>query len=205
MVQLLTLSLLSYLIGSIPFAFIIVKIFARKNVLKEGSGNAGARNAYEITGRKWVGVVVFLLDFAKGIIAMFAGKYFANNGDIAFALASICVVLGHNFSIFLGFKGGRGLATAAGILLLLQPLLLIFWGLVWLISYKLIIKDIHFANSISTILSPFAFFFIPEFFSKQLNMLAFNSNMLLFVTLAVLSLVIISKHIQPLKERFLSK
>ncbi len=205
MVHPLILSLLSYLIGSIPFAFIIVKIFARKNVLKEGSGNVGARNAYEITGKKWMGFVVFLLDFSKGIVAVFVGKYFSNNGDIALTLASIFVVLGHNFSIFLGFKGGRGLATAAGILLLLQPLLLIFWGLVWLISYRLVIKDIHFANSVSTILSPFAFVFISEFFSKQVNMFTFDSNILLFVTLAVLSLVIISKHIQPLRERFLSK
>lgn len=205
MSRLLILSLLSYLIGSIPFAFIIVKIFARKNVLKEGSGNVGARNAYEITGKKWVGLSVFLLDFAKGIAAVLVGKSFLSNGDIALALASIFVVLGHNFSIFLGFKGGRGLATSAGILLLLQPLLLIFWGLVWLISYRLIIKDIHFANSVSTLLSPFAFFFISEFFSEQLNMFAFGSNMFLFVTLAVLSLVIISKHIQPLRERFLSK
>lgn len=205
MTRLLILSLLSYLIGSIPFAFIIVKIFAQKNVLKEGSGNVGARNAYEITGKKWMGLMVFLLDFSKGIVTVFLGKNFLNNGDIALALASIFVVLGHNFSIFLGFKGGRGLATAAGILLLFQPLLLVFWGLVWLTSYRLIIKDIHFANSVSTILSPFAFFFISEFFSEQLNMFAFNSNMSLFVTLAVLSLVIISKHIQPLRERFLSK
>lgn len=205
MAQLPILSLLSYLIGSIPFAFILVKFFARKDILNEGSGNVGARNAYEITGKKWIGLVVFVLDFSKGIAAVFIGKYFSDNGDIVLALASIFVVLGHNFSIFLGLRGGRGLATSAGVLLLLQPLLLIFWGLVWLISYRLVVKDILFANSISTILSPFAFFFIPEFFSKQFSLFAFDSNTLLFVTLGILSLIIISKHIQPLREKFLSK
>ncbi len=205
MIKLIILCLISYSIGSIPFAFIIVKLFARKDVLRQGSGSSGARNAYEITNKKWIGVVVFLLDFAKGIIVVLVGKYFFDDGGIALSLSSIFVVLGHNFSIFIGLKGGRGLATATGVLVLLQPLLLVFWCLVWLLSYRVIVKDIHFSNSVSTILSPFAFFFIPEHFSKQLSFVPSNSQMLLFVTLAVMSLVIVSKHIQPLRERFLRK
>jgi Predicted membrane protein len=111
---------LSYIVGSIPFAYIIVRLFFRKDISKEGSGNVGAMNSYEVTGRKWVGFLVFLFDFLKGISVVLISRYLIPDDDFAILAASFSVVLGHNFSLFLRFKGGKGLATSAGVLLLIH-------------------------------------------------------------------------------------
>ena len=102
--------LISYLIGSIPFALIFTKLFAKKNPGKEGSGNFGALNSYQITGKKYIGFLVFLFDFLKGTLAVSIVYNFIFPRDLYIVIAAIFVVLGHSFNIFLKLKGEIGRA-----------------------------------------------------------------------------------------------
>jgi glycerol-3-phosphate acyltransferase PlsY len=106
----------SYLLGSIPFAVIIAKLSGIGDITKLGSGNPGATNMLRVAGKK-LGALNFLLDFAKGALAVKIGAYYGY-GDVAFVAA----VVGHCFSPFLRFKGGKGVATFIGGLLGLNPI-----------------------------------------------------------------------------------
>lgn len=109
--------LLSYLIGCFSSAYFLGKISKNIDIRNYGSGNAGATNALRVLGKK-VGALTFALDILKGVIAVLIGKsMFGFNGSL---LAGIFVVLGHDFPIFLGFKGGKGVATSFGVLLILN-------------------------------------------------------------------------------------
>ncbi len=194
--QFVILSLFSYLLGSIPFAFFVVKLFAKKNVLIEGSGNVGAMNSYEITRNRWIGISVFLLDFFKGFVALIVANHFIPSNDLAILLAGSSVILGHNFSLFLKFKGGKGLATTSGLLLLIQPILLLVWFIIWVTFYNYVKKDMNYANPVATILTPFFFFLIPENFIQLSAFIHFQSKIVLFITLGIFALIIVSKYLK---------
>ena len=110
--EIIVISILSYLIGSIPFGFILTKIFLKKDIRDIGSGNIGATNALR-TGNKSLGYGTLFLDVIKAVIPVIYVKL--NYPDYIF-IASLCVFLGHVFPIWLKFKGGKGVATYVGIL-----------------------------------------------------------------------------------------
>ena len=110
--EILVVSILAYLIGSIPFGFILTKIFLKKDIRDIGSGNIGATNALR-TGNKSLGYGTLFLDVIKAVIPVIYVKL--NYPDYIF-IASLCVFLGHIFPIWLKFKGGKGVATYVGIL-----------------------------------------------------------------------------------------
>ncbi|GKU79558.1 glycerol-3-phosphate 1-O-acyltransferase PlsY [Paenibacillus sp. L3-i20] len=105
---------LCYLIGSISFSIVIAKWVKGIDIRQHGSGNAGATNTLRILG-KGPGIVVFLLDIAKGIAAIYVGHVLSNNEWIP-VLCGIAVIIGHNWPIWFRFKGGKGIATAVGVL-----------------------------------------------------------------------------------------
>lgn len=121
-------SIIAYLIGSIPFGLIVGKIFG-KDVRKEGSGNIGATNVTRVIGKK-AGLLVLFLDAVKGFFPVY---YLISKGypSKIVSVVSIFAVLGHTFSVFLKFKGGKGVATALGVLLALNTkvsiIILTFW------------------------------------------------------------------------------
>lgn len=196
---------LSYIVGSIPFAYIIVRLFFRKDISKEGSGNVGAMNSYEVTGRKWVGFLVFLFDFLKGISVVLISRHLIPDDDFAILAASFSVVLGHNFSLFLRFKGGKGLATSAGVLLLIQPIILLLWVILWLLIYNFVKKDMDIANPATSVISPFLFFVLPEDFVYKANIIPFQSRIVLYITIGLLALLILSKYFIVLKLKLSKK
>lgn len=107
-------ALQAYLLGCFSSAYVLGKVTKNIDIRQYGSGNAGATNAYRVLGKK-IGILTFLLDILKGIIAVLIGKYLLGyNGGL---LAGIFVVLGHNFPVFLNFKGGKGIATSFGVLM----------------------------------------------------------------------------------------
>ena len=110
--EIIVISILSYLMGSIPFGFILTKIFLKKDIRDIGSGNIGATNALR-TGNKSLGYGTLFLDVIKAVIPVIYVKL--NYPDYIF-IASLCVFLGHVFPIWLKFKGGKGVATYVGIL-----------------------------------------------------------------------------------------
>jgi len=189
---------LGYFIGSIPSAYLLVKHKAQIDIRDVGSGNVGARNAFEVTGSKTLGIIILLLDVSKGMLAVwlssiFFGKNFWING-----ISGIGAVLGHNYPVWIKFKGGRGLATTAGVMLLLG------WSyvLVWLIFYFIsnaIIKNIHIATVSASIISPFAILLTIE--TLRSSILLSNIERLDLVLLSsILSILIILKNIKPIIE-----
>ena len=129
----LIVGIASYLMGSIPFGFILTKIFLKKDIRDIGSGNIGATNALR-TGNKLIGYSTLTLDVAKAIIPVIFVKI--NYPELIY-VASLCAFLGHVFPIWLKFKGGKGVATYVGILFSINFLLgIIFvtsWGIIFLI------------------------------------------------------------------------
>jgi len=115
----------AYLLGSIPFGYILVRIFRKEDIRATGSGNIGATNVAR-SGAKGLGILTLLFDLLKGVAAVLIAKYFAPGtpgfpSDLAVA-AGIAAVLGHVFPVWLGFKGGKGVATALGVFLAITPL-----------------------------------------------------------------------------------
>ena len=109
-----------YFIGAIPFAYIIVKLVKKIDIRTVGSGNAGATNAARVLG-KWGFISVFILDALKGFLPVFISYYLYGETVITLVVAAV-VVLGHTYTVFLGFKGGKGVATGAGVFLALAPI-----------------------------------------------------------------------------------
>lgn len=119
----IVVAVISYLIGSVNFSILISKAISGKDIRESGSGNAGATNMLRTHGKK-MGVLTLLLDVLKGIIAIIIAiivdeNFGANTGDLAY-IAGVCVILGHNFPIYFGFKGGKGVATSLGVVLMLD-------------------------------------------------------------------------------------
>ncbi len=128
---------MAYLIGSIPFSYIIPKILGAIDIREHGSGNTGTTNVIRTLGLK-VGILAFIGDFFKGIIPSLIGLHLMGlTGGI---LGAAFAVIGHCYSVWLGFKGGKGIATSAGVLLILFPkvllvLLFVQFGIIFLTRY----------------------------------------------------------------------
>ena len=125
----------AYLIGSIPFSHIFPRLLKGHDVRQQGTGNVGASNALIVAG-KWAGLLALAGDIAKGIAVIVLARCFGL-ADWAIAAVALAAVLGHDFPIFLGFKGGKGVAVTGGVLMALDPifgtLVLLFWIFVMLI------------------------------------------------------------------------
>ena len=122
-------AVLAYLLGSIPFGLILTRVFGAGDLRKIGSGNIGATNVLR-TGRRSLAAATLLLDGGKGALAVLIADRFGS--DIAVAAAGFAVI-GHLFPVWLGFKGGKGVATALGVFLALAPLTGVIACLVWLL------------------------------------------------------------------------
>lgn len=103
----------AYLVGSLPTAYILTKILTGKDIRQLGDGNVGAKNTFESVG-KLAGFTVSLVDISKGFLVVTGVKSLAMSEGVIL-LAGACVVLGHDFSIFLRFQGGQGMAATAGV------------------------------------------------------------------------------------------
>lgn len=110
-----------YLIGSIPFAYVVVKLVKGIDIRQVGSGNVGATNVGRVIG-KWGFISVFLLDMLKGLIPLLIINYYFPNDPLLLVLSATALILGHTYTIFLKFKGGKGVATAVGIFGALAPI-----------------------------------------------------------------------------------
>ena len=130
----------AYLIGSLPSGYIVGRVNG-VDLRKVGSGNIGATNALRVLGKKW-GYLVFAADIFKGwlsvTLAYASSRHFApDQVTLAGILAAVFAVLGHNFPVWLAFKGGKGIATSAGIMIALFPIWVFLCGLiVWVGSFQ---------------------------------------------------------------------
>ncbi len=125
------IGIISYLMGSIPFGFILTKIFLKKDIREIGSGNIGATNALR-TGNKTIGYTTLVLDILKAVAPVIYVKIFYQ--DFLY-IASLCTFLGHVFPIWLKFKGGKGVATYVGILFTINIYFGIIFTIFWFVTF----------------------------------------------------------------------
>jgi acyl phosphate:glycerol-3-phosphate acyltransferase len=191
--------LLAYLMGSIPFGYLLVRFFKKEDIRAKGSGNIGATNVIR-SGSKGLGALTFLLDTFKGYAAVWLGAFLVHQAqtttpDIqrlttnAIALAGISAILGHVYPIWLGFKGGKGVATAFGVFLALAP-----WAaLAALVIFVFLLVASKYV-SLSSIIAAAAFPFLVLWLNR-------TKNTSLFLTVVFVSaFLIVAKHHQNIRR-----
>src|SRR5690606_27691914 len=165
------------------------------DITTAGSGNAGAMNSFEVSNSKAIGILVLLIDALKGLLSVYLPLLFLNLEFVFPALSLLFAVFSHCYNPWLGFKGGRGLAAAAGGSLLLFPFLLVVWLVLWLMTF-LLKKDIIFANCAATILSLLIIFSSPQSAIKYTFPHAESISSMLLLSSGLL-IIIFNKHIDP--------
>ena len=179
----------SYLIGSIPFGFLLTKCFLKKDIRDIGSGNIGATNALR-TGNKAIGYSTLSLDILKAVLPVIFIKF--NYPDYIY-LSSLCVFIGHVFPLWLKFKGGKGIATYVGILFCIDLMFGLIFIFTWLIIY-LIFKY----SSLSSLIASLS---IPAYLLLFLN----GKNIFFFLIMFVLIFFTHRKNIKRLINKEESK
>ncbi|HET9030674.1 MAG TPA: glycerol-3-phosphate 1-O-acyltransferase PlsY [Candidatus Aquilonibacter sp.] len=154
----------SFLIGSIPFGYVIGRFFYRTDIRKSGSGNIGAMNALRTLGKTGA-VSVLLLDALKGALPVLLVHHF---GDTLAAVAAGCAVLGHCLSPWLGWKGGKGVATSFGAIFALSWPAGLIVVLGWIIGALVLSKYSSVGSMLANIVAPFALFFFTRSLAETL-------------------------------------
>ncbi len=121
-----------YLLGSIPSSYIIGRLFKGIDLRKHGSGNLGAANTFRVLGVK-AAIPVLLFDVGKGFLAVKLVSFTGTGGIVLILSAALAVILGHNFSVFMRFSGGKGVGTTSGAFLAMSPLAVGICFMIWLI------------------------------------------------------------------------
>ena len=128
--KLFSLILFAFLLGSIPFGVVVAKVYG-VNLKKVGSGNIGATNVLRAMG-KGPALLTLVGDVLKGSLAVVAGRYFLHSASLE-GIIGLSAIVGHNFSLFLRFRGGKGVATSIGVLLIYSPKVGVLTAILWLI------------------------------------------------------------------------
>lgn len=128
MIHLFLIALGAFLLGSIPTGYLVARSRG-VDIRQHGSGNIGATNVFRTLGKP-LGIFVFVVDALKGFAAVWLAQHFLP-GDWSGIIAAVAVIAGHNYTPWLGFKGGKGIATSAGVLLALMPLAVLCIAIVW--------------------------------------------------------------------------
>ncbi|MCL5408853.1 MAG: glycerol-3-phosphate 1-O-acyltransferase PlsY [Candidatus Omnitrophica bacterium] len=182
----------AYLFGSIPFGYWLVKIFKGIDIRRFGSGNIGATNVYRVAG-KGLGIFTFILDVFKGVIPVLILKKisYVNFSPLFFVFIGIITIIGHNYSIFLKGKGGKGVSCSFGVILALFPVAaacsFLLWSLIFLIS-----GYVSFGSIIAAFFLPF-FIFI------------FNKNSVYVITGMLIFFIILFAHRSNIKRLLTGK
>ena len=165
MIEKISLVIIAYLMGSIPFAYIIARWIKGIDIRECGSRNVGGHNVRKQIG-DLPGIIVGLADLAKGTIAVLLAKKFGGANYII-VLAGIAVIVGHNWPIFLQFRGGKGAATSLGVLAALMPketvIVLIVWIIIGLISQRIgLTHPVYIGGIVAGLLLPFLGWYFNE-------------------------------------------
>jgi glycerol-3-phosphate acyltransferase PlsY len=154
----LAIILLCYLIGSFPSGYLVGKSQGI-DIRQHGSGNIGATNVLRVMGKKW-GYLVFFSDSLKGFIAVKVGVWLASSAGaeatLAAVVAGICCIIGHNYTVWLRFKGGKGIATSIGVLLAIVPTMIVLIVLVVWLAVFLVWKYVSLASICAALSLPVA-------------------------------------------------
>ena len=183
-------AILGYFIGSVPVAYLLVRWKAKVDLRQAGSGNVGTLNSFEVTKSWLVGMTVLLLDILKGLAAALIGGALvpANAGGAIFA--GVAAVMGHNYPIWLSFRGGRGLATASGAMLVVAWPVVGAWLALWGVSF-LLLRQVNPANAMASALVLIGGILGPDDIVGPIGLRLFVISVMI---------VILIKHIEPVKS-----
>ncbi|MDR1691307.1 MAG: glycerol-3-phosphate 1-O-acyltransferase PlsY [Rickettsiales bacterium] len=155
-------ALIGYLIGSIPFGFILTRLFTNVDIRKTGSKATGATNVMRVN--KFLAILTLILDFGKVWVALYLAKIVVSDSYFYMILAGVFAVIGHNFPVWLGFKGGKGFACTLAVISFISIEVFLFLIAVWLILFVLF--GISSVSSLAVlVLAPFLLLFmgVPDF------------------------------------------
>ncbi|UOO30216.1 glycerol-3-phosphate 1-O-acyltransferase PlsY [Staphylococcus aureus] len=154
--MIIVMLLLSYLIGAFPSGFVIGKLFFKKDIRQFGSGNTGATNSFRVLGRP-AGFLVTFLDIFKGFITVFFPSWLPVHADGPIStfftnglIVGLFAILGHVYPVYLKFQGGKAVATSAGVVLGVNPILLLILAIIFFIVLK-IFKYVSLASIVAAI------------------------------------------------------
>lgn len=154
--MIIVMLLLSYLIGAFPSGFVIGKLFFKKDIRQFGSGNTGATNSFRVLGRP-AGFLVTFLDIFKGFITVFFPLWLPVHADDPIStfftnglIVGLCAILGHVYPVYLKFQGGKAVATSAGVVLGVNPILLLILAIIFFVVLK-IFKYVSLASIVAAI------------------------------------------------------
>jgi len=163
-INLIIVAVYSYLLGSIPFGFVLTKIFLKKDIREIGSGNIGTTNVLR-TGKKSLAVTTLMLDLLKGYFSIIiAFTYFEN----LISYSALICFIGHIFPVWLKFKGGKGVATYLGVILALSYKFFLIFGITWLV-----LSFLFRYASLSSIISSLIVFVDSYFFINNFSLILF--------------------------------
>ncbi|MCS7298589.1 MAG: glycerol-3-phosphate 1-O-acyltransferase PlsY [Spirochaetia bacterium] len=187
----------SFLIGSIPFGKIVASLKG-VDITKEGSGNIGATNVFRVVGKGW-GILVLVLDALKGAIPTLASSYIYHSKLLnfflpeAYVFIGIASILGHIFSPFVGFKGGKGVATSLGVFAVLTPVGVLIGAVVF--GIFIAIFRIVSISSIASTIAVFSFLLVYHILNNSIA-----NNYVLIASAFVVMVFIIIKHSSNIKR-----
>lgn len=190
--------LLAFLVGSFPTAYILVRKQSGKDVRAEGSGNVGTLNAFEVSRSKRIGATVLVIDVLKGALPVLLVYVTLGDAFFSASAAMLGVVLGHCYSPWIGWKGGRGLAPAAGATLVFNPLLPAIWVVFWLAGFMKT-RNVHFGNIAATVLSPVTVLLALDLVG-YMNLFSPPARYMTPLVAAVLFALILTRHAAPLRQ-----
>lgn len=207
----LIIIIVSYLLGSIPFGYLLVKIFRGEDIRETGSGNIGATNVAR-SGAKGLGILTLALDALKGFVAVWHASHGAHHllqeprfallhPDLAselMATAALAAVIGHVFPVWLGFKGGKGVATALGVFILLFPKAIVV-SLVIFIVVVAVSRYVSLGSILATASLPIAAYFLED--SAHLHQdRSWGIDWAVFAPACAICILVIAKHHQNIRR-----
>ena len=200
MVAMMIVSVIAYLLGSISFSVIISKKMAGFDVREKGSGNAGSTNVLRSVGKK-AAALTLILDVLKGVVAVVIAIILGNivpdiNRELLVQIAGIAVVLGHTFPVFFGFKGGKGVATSLGILLISNwqiGLICLVFGIVLIALTRMV----SLGSCTAAVLFPVLTLFINEHYTVLTEG---KSGSVYFIYSVILAVIVLYNHRSNIKR-----
>ena len=199
MLELLAVFAGSYLVGSIPVGYLIVRKKADVDILKSGSQRAGGFNAFTVTNSKAIGILVGVLDALKGLVPVLLAGLIFPQSFLHACIALFGTIIGHNYPIWTKFKGGRGLATAAGGMLTLGVSFAIIWCLIWFVTKVALKRDILISNLTAIILTPLLIWFLPWELVRRFVGVSVDHWTFIFFS-CVLSMILLLSHYDVVQE-----
>ena len=193
--EIIIFMIITYFIAGIPFAYVITKLFLKKDIRTIGSGNVGATNVYRAGGVKYA-VPVFILDFLKGFIPVLISLFVFNKNVEISILIAISAIIGHTLMPYLKFQGGKGAATSFGAFVVILPIPMLV-SVVLFIIIVLISRMVALGTIMVAFFLPIIYFILGKFFNIAWP---YNYSHVILLFISVIAIFIIFKHKSNIKR-----